>query len=406
MPAVRFTEESIEVTCARCLMIRCAVLVNRIAEALYRRSAETTELRDRARVARASRGPVIFVPSCFGVRLRSADGALVWGATRRLLWGRSFAQVETVTPDGLVDHFGVVPGIYQQDVYGALLRYLVAVGGYRWNQDLFSYAYDWRRPLADSRAGLAALVARVERGGRRPVDVIAVSSGGVLVRHYLAWGGRDPLRDPHADAAPGSSRVRRVIYLAVPHRGTFSAFGYTQTGVGFVGRGRPFTWQEAQASAGIWEMLPHPAEPMFLDESGAPMHLPLYLASTWRDLGLHGAHDPSLATRLTNAAALHAGLAAQPPGQTESVVVAARDRPTAARAVMRRNGLYIPCGACGDQERYPTAMEPGDGVIPAATMAAAPNLLGGVPHWITVSAHHRIASDAHLRPVVLRALLA
>ncbi len=55
-----------------------------------------------------------------------------------------------------------------------------------------------------------AVAALLELSGEGRVDIVAHSMGGLALRHYLAFG-------------DGSDRVRRVVFLGTPHRGTVAA---------------------------------------------------------------------------------------------------------------------------------------------------------------------------------------
>src|SRR5688572_13162636 len=82
-----------------------AVLINRGVERLRRRGVVHAELARRARVE----VPLVVVPPAFGVRLRDERGRIVWGATRRLFAGRSFTEVPSARPAGLLDGFRLLP---------------------------------------------------------------------------------------------------------------------------------------------------------------------------------------------------------------------------------------------------------------------------------------------------------
>jgi pimeloyl-ACP methyl ester carboxylesterase len=59
-------------------------------------------------------------------------------------------------------------------------------------------------------AELAAVIAEL-RGAAGRLDVVAHSMGGLAVRHYLA-------------GHPDGGGIRRVLFLATPHRGTWAAY--------------------------------------------------------------------------------------------------------------------------------------------------------------------------------------
>ncbi len=122
------------------------MLINRLVERATSLRGAHRELARRARDAR--RRPLIVVPPVMGVRLVDDRQRAVWGATLRLFGGDGPADVDAVTPAGPVEGFTLIPRLYQRDVFGGLLRYLVRVYG----ADLFVLDYDWRRPARRRRA--------------------------------------------------------------------------------------------------------------------------------------------------------------------------------------------------------------------------------------------------------------
>ena len=387
------------------------MLVNRAIEAIRTTRLVHRELRRRA--ADARRPPLIVVPSVFGTRLVAPGGRVIWGAAYRLFGGAGFGEVPDARATEVVDGFTLVPGLYRHDVFGALLRYLERIYGAVPGEDLFVLSYDWRRPLAEAAHALARLVAQVRGAGDERVDLIAISSGGAVVRAFLAgaWS-HDPdpdraLADPVLGAA--ACAVRRVVYLGAPQRGSISALDYSQNGVGFVAGGKHFAAGPLQTGVpAIFDMMPAPDELLFVDATGRALDHAHHDPETWRELRLFGHDRPGLAADLARARALHAALAAaaaerHPP----AVVIGGRHEPTMARAVVDGGRVIFPCAKCGDdRERYRFVFEPGDGVVPAATVAAAPGLGPDGPWWVKTSVHHRVATDPFIHPLVVEALLA
>jgi len=377
------------------------VLINRVVERLRCTGIRHRELRRRGRAARAGdrRAPLVIVPSCFGVRLVDARRRGVWGDTTRLFAGATFNDVAELHPDGILDGFPLIPGLYRQDVLGGLLRYLVDVGGYVLGEDLFALTYDWRRDMASSAAALDDLIRRLRGAGDQRVDLLAISSGGVVARAYLAG--------VHRDGGLGDDTVQRVLYLGAPQRGTFSAFTYSQEGFSFLARGKLFAAAPLRRrSPGLFDLLPHPSERIFVDRDGRSLDLDHLDPAVWRQLRLAGAEETDLADRLARVRRLHAALDVAAARHPPSVVIAGRHRPTAARAVVDGGKVVLPCPECaGDARCYPYAFEAGDGAVPAATMAAAPGLGPDGPWWVEPRAHHRIATEPFVHPLVLDALL-
>lgn len=382
-------------------MVR-GVLVNRLVERARSAGHLHRELARRARDA--ARRPVIIVPPVLGVRLVDDRGRSTWGATRRLVFtaGQTIGPLADARPDGHLTGFTLVPRLYERDVLGGLVRYVERIYGARLDEELFVLAYDWRRPLVEGARELARLVARVRGASDDPVDLIGISSGGNVIRSFLAG---DPANGPDADPVLGAttSAVRRVVYLGTPHRGNVGGFGYLVEGMQIVGV-RPDGPTLQRRCPAIFDLLPHPDERIFVDARGEPLDLDHLDPHTWRTLRLPGHDRPELADDLARARAHHLRIAGVP--HPPSIVIADRHRPTAARVIVDAGALVIPCASCqGDPERYPYAFEPGDGVVPAATMAAAPGLSADGPWWVKTSEHARIATDAHVHPLVVEALL-
>lgn len=375
-----------------------AVLGNRLWETARSAGHVHRELARRARAA--TRRPVIVVPSVMGVRLVDARGREIWGATLRLFGGEGPLDVPDTRPAGPVSGFTLVPRVLERDVLGGLLRYLERVYGARLGEDLFVLDYDWRRPLAEGARALATLIARVRGASSDEVDLIGVSSGGNVVRTFFAG---EPDDDPVLGPTIGA--VHRVVYLGTPHRGNVSAFGYLQEGLAIV-RQRPDGLALQRSCSSIFDLLPHPSERIFVDPRGNQLDLDHLDPAAWRTLGLVGHDRPALASELARARANHLRVASAH-DHPSAIVIADQHRSTAARVIVADTGkIVLPCSSCkGDLERYPFAFEPGDGVVTAASMAAAPGLGKDGPWWVKTTEHAKIATDAHVHPLVVEALL-
>ncbi|MDB4957417.1 MAG: hypothetical protein JWO36_4986 [Myxococcales bacterium] len=334
----------------------------------------------------------------------------MWGATHRLFVGPAPGELRTVRAAGILDGFTLLPGLYQRDVFGGFIRYLEAVYGARLGEDLFVLDYDWRQPHTHSARQLAELVARVRGTTDDRVDLVGVCSGGPVIRTFLAGGWRDDPNDAFADPVlgPGPASVSRVIYMGAPLRGSISSLDYLQEGVTMVWGGYRNTPQPLNRGIpAMFDMLPHDGERILVDRVGASLELDHLDPKTWRELGLVGHDRNGLADDLARARRTHQLVASAESNHPPSIVIADRHSPTTtARAVLADGRLVFPCDQrAGDLERYRFAFAPGDGTIPAATMAAAPNQGPDGPWWIETSSHRNIASDPHVHPIVVEALL-
>jgi hypothetical protein len=365
------------------------VLVNAAMEGVRRLRLSNLLLRRRAR-RMSERRPLVIVPPCFGTRLLDDRGRHLWGSTRRLFFGTSFAVAGPGHIDGMMARFPVVPGVYGYDVFEGFVSFLEQVGGYTRNEDLFIFLYDWRLGVPEAAAELDALVDRIRGFSDDTVDMISVSSGGLVARYYLA----------HA-----TDTVARSIYMGVPQRGTFSAFAYLQDGFEFLRGGKHFEARELHHCRGLWYGLPHPAERIFVDPGGEPLEHDLYDPDTWGRLGLEGAHFRDLRRNLEATAELHRTLDAAPPHR-DSFAIAGHHIPTPTRAIVEDGRVLIPCQYCPEEVDESVGFGPGDGALPEHTLKAVPGMQPGRMWWVRPSAHYRIASDPAVHPIALEALLA
>jgi hypothetical protein len=325
--------------------------------------------------------------------------------------GPAPGELEGVRPGGYLDGFRLIPGIYQRDVFGGLVRYLERVYGTPLGEGLYILDYDWRQPHDISARKLAELVARVRGTTDERVDLIGISSGGAIIRAFLAAAWRDDPDDARADPVLGDtpSAVHRVIYCGAPLRGSISSLDYLSEGVimiwgGYRNRQQPLH----EHIPAMFDMLPHDGERIFVDTTGAPLDHDHLDPDTWDTLRLVGRDRPGLADDLARARRIHQLVRAAEARHPPSIVIADRHcATTTALAVVDGARVIFPCDQhAGDLERYPFAFGPGDGTIPAATMAAAPNQSPDGPWWIETGNHRDIASEAHVHPLIVEALLA
>jgi hypothetical protein len=379
------------------------VLINRAIERARLLRLPGRLLRERAR--RESRTPVVLVPSVFGTRLVGHEGRSIWGSLRRLYTRPGLDR--SARPADLLTGFRLLPGLYEYDCFGGLLRFLEDAGGYRRGEDLHVLEYDWRTGVADGAAALAALVDRLRGAGDEQVDLVCMSTGGLVARYYQAFGGA-PLPEvglPDASAR-GAAHVRRTIYIGTPHRGSFSAVSSSNDGFRFAPLGRMFTPDEIGALQINWDALPHPDDPLFVDDRGRVLDLDRHDAATWRRLGMPAARVPGLQHMLGRARRLRAALdAAGPAG--DAFVIGARNWPTAARVLVTGGAGRIP--ACEPQTDDPCVgylYEPGDSSLGAASLTALPGLDEQRVWWVKSREHIQLVSSPPVHRLVLEGLLA
>jgi len=151
------------------------------------------------RAPRRHAAPVYVLPGIMGTQLGARRAApapvdLLWLDPQDLIDG---ALIRLRLPEGAgLQTLGAIPYSY------LALRLRLQAAGY----SVVMHDYDWRADLG----GLArALAARLRADSAQQVMVIAHSMGGLIARAALGQ--------------PGGERLRRLILLGVPQRGSFGA---------------------------------------------------------------------------------------------------------------------------------------------------------------------------------------
>lgn len=380
------------------------MLVNAALELARSLSLRSRVLRQRARRTK-SRPPLIVIPSMLGTILRDASGRVLWGGTRNLYLGAPIGTAANVRAAGALEQLALIPGVYSYDVLGGLLRFLERVGGYRRGEDLFVLAYDWREGVVSGARELARLVQRVRGVGDELVDLLCLSSGGLIARYFIAFGSEDVRGSRAGEAAPhGADLVRRVVYLGTPQRGSASAVSVLERGFTMAPAGRHFGGDEAAQSQLCFDLLPHPDDAVFVDESGNRVTRDLYHTDTWSELGLRAACAPGFRRKLELARALHDAFERRT-RHPDAVVIGAHHLPTLARLRIQGGAATFPC--CPNRGSLASATyEPGDGAVSEASLRGLPGLEPRRFWFVRARVHHAIPSHPDAHRLALEALLA
>ncbi|QRN96469.1 alpha/beta hydrolase [Archangium violaceum] len=264
------------------------------------------------------------------------------------------------------------------------------------------FSYDWRRDVRESAGQLCARIEQLvaEGGGRRKVNIVAHSMGGLVTMHCLLHGGAQAGERPWA----GAEHVKRVVILGTPFTGGPGIFDDLLVGTETM-RNRALLAPEAMFTfASAFQLLPWRSD-FFVDAEGGPVELDAFDPAVWLKQGWGLFADPALRENeayraqlvrmldahreLTEALALKPGL---PPAPFEMLVVVGKGRPTV-------SGVRVVDGKL-DLEHPPRA--DGDGSVLASR--ALP--VGSIPfrHLDSPAEHLALMSDPEVLQSVERFL--
>jgi len=126
-------------------------------------------------------------------------------------------DVDGITATSVIRDVHLIPGIWKIDGYTKLVRHLEDKFDVKHGENLFEFAYDWRR---DNRVASRQLAAKArgwldawrEKSGHKDAKLIIIghSMGGLVARHFIECRG-------------GWRDTRALVTLATPYRGALGA---------------------------------------------------------------------------------------------------------------------------------------------------------------------------------------
>jgi hypothetical protein len=302
--------------------------------------------------------PLLVVPGLFSTEIVDAELGHVWGRLRNLYGGPPIATLEGLRgrPGDIVRVIPIIPGIYDYDLMRSLERALVG-GGYRLDETLHWFAYDWRLAIIDLGVRLAAEVRRVAEKTGGPIDMLGLSNGGPLIRA--------------AFAADRALPVERVVTSGGPHGGSVETLACLDRGFQFAPLGRTVSPAQFMACPGALQAIPSPALAKFVvaDDPTATDVEDLYAVGTWRRLRLsvfrHDPDDPVwidvMTRRLADMADTWRALDAAP-APRRLVCICGTGIATQIAVVVRDGRAYVP-GEGKLAGIPPAAIGDGDGAL-------------------------------------------
>jgi hypothetical protein len=303
--------------------------------------------------------PLLVVPGLFQTEIVDEQHGHIWGRLRNLYGGPPIATLDGLRgrPGKIVRIIPIVPRIYDYDLMLSLERALCGAG-YRVDETLHYFAYDWRLRIVDLGAALAAEVRRIAERTGGPIDMLGLSNGGPMVRA--------------AFAADGALPVERVVTSGGPHGGAVETLACLDRGFQFAPLGRTVPPAQFMACPGALQAIPSPAQAKFVvegDPSGGDGAADLYDLATWRRLRMsvfrRDPDDPVwidvMAKRLTDMRETWRLLDAAP-APRRLICICGTGIPTQIAVVVRKGQAYLP-GEGRLAGIPPAAIADGDGAL-------------------------------------------
>jgi len=342
--------------------------------------------------------PLLVVPGLFSTEIVDDELGHVWGRLRNLYGGPPIATLEGLRgrPGGIVRVIPIIPGIYDYDLMRSLERALVG-GGYRLDETLHLFAYDWRLAIIDLGVRLAAEVRRVAEKTGGPIDMLGLSNGGPLIRA--------------AFAADRALPVERVVTSGGPHGGSVETLACLDRGFQFAPLGRTVSPAQFMACPGALQAIPSPALAKFVvaDDPTATDVEDLYAVGTWRRLRLsvfrHDPDDPVwidvMTRRLADMADTWRALDAAP-APRRLVCICGTGIATQIAVVVRDGRAYVP-GEGKLAGIPPAAIGDGDGALTVEQASAGTGADVEVVR-VAVSRHRDTVRTPAIFAAILKAL--
>lgn len=177
-----------------------------------------------------------------------------------------------LAPDGPITRLTLIPLLASIDVYRSAMEF-----GRERLPGFTTFGYDWRRDVRESAGALCARIEQLvaEGGGRRKVNLVVHSMGGLVALHCLLHGGAGPGTQPWA----GAAHVQRVVFVGTPFRGSPGIFDDLHEGTA-TGRNTALLRAEALFTfASSFQLLPWRSD-FLVDAAGAPVALDPYARSS------------------------------------------------------------------------------------------------------------------------------
>jgi hypothetical protein len=388
--------------------------------------------------------PLVVVPGLLGSQLLRPDGTVAWlnlgnalghhdlSLPRKLPFSEGRDELR---PGPLVGTDAVLPRAFGFTEYADLVELLDGAGfeaglasaGLRYT----IFSYDWRRDIVESARELGRRLDSIAAARGDPdtrFHLLGHSMGGLVVRYYLRYGGKEPHPDAPVTWA-GANRVASALLVATPNGGALPALGAILSGSRV---GLSYTTLASSVVArmpSVYQLLPPRGTHVLLDSNSVPIEADIHSPATWERFGWapfgpalderHASERAFVKAALARARAFHAALARPPerPCPVPVSLVGGDCLPTLSRAV-------VGDGPPGQPPRFDAKSgaeqelmyEAGDGRVTRSSVLAAhlpeariAETGSGIPEvsrvFFGAADHHGLYADPAFQSLMLRLLL-
>lgn len=242
-------------------------------------------------VAMSERPVVIFVSGITGVVMYDREAERVtWGDFRSAFvprdLGYPIAQPigeakDRIEAREVIEEFRFGP-LYRREVYRPLVTSLES-NGYRRNENLFLFSYDWRRSNVESARRLVRFVDDVANA--RPVILLCQSNGGYLCRWAVRFGDVGLAEAELGVVRHSRSPIVDVVFLGTTHEGSIRILREVNRGRTYVPFGRFFSPEVFFTFPSLYQDLPPWRRDLFIDAEGRAVEVDLFDAREWERYG-------------------------------------------------------------------------------------------------------------------------
>jgi pimeloyl-ACP methyl ester carboxylesterase len=385
--------------------------------------------------------PVVVVPGILGSELLRPDGTHVWLNLGNVFGSHELAPAfdgsydidDGLRPGALLGADAVLPRLFGFAEYADLLDLLHEAGFAPLQAGALPlrhvFAYDWRQDLVASARRLGQeLDALAEALGdpEARFNVIGNSMGGLVARHYLRYGGAEPVPGGAVTWA-GARRIQTLLLVTTPSGGSIMSLDAILNGNRVGLSNTTLAAPVISRMPSIYHLLPPVGVPSLLDEALTPLDADLHDVESWRRFGWgpfraskrpDEHHQEFVSRALFRVRAFYEALA-RPPETTcpvRVVLLGGDCLPTPARALVPKRPGSLPRFEPFTRQEADLMYSAGDGrvtrnsILACHLPSAEENDFGsGMPElsqvFLGATDHHGIYSDLTFQSVILRTLL-